>query len=441
MRQLFKIGLPISVQTVSVAIIQLSDVLMVSSLGANAVAAIGIATRWYFVLIMVSVGIGTATSILVSQYWSKGDKNTVAIVSNYAINLGCCAMIFLTILLNSFAKELLSLQTSDLAVIELGASYIYYATPVLITTHVIIIFEAVLRASNNSFLPLILGITTSLLNIILNAVFIYGFWIIEPMGVSGVALATSAARLIQLFIFVAIFLNTGYFAYKISAYDKGNRLFDKFFELCSMSIMNSIIWALATLAYQVIIGEMGTISLALLSILLPFEGLCQAIIFGFASACSIIIGQSLGLARFRYVKQLARTYMTFSLVIGLTISSFILVNQTFISFNFSADQEIYETTFRSLYITCIILTFRSYNMFMLSILRAGGEHRFCLKIETASMWLIGIPCSIAAVFYLNLSFIYVYFIFVIDETIKALLLFLKFKEYKWLRDLTVSNTH
>lgn len=69
-----KLAFPVALQSALVAILALADVLMVSDFGQTATAAVGIASRWHFVAIMIMAALATATGTLVSQYWGATIK-------------------------------------------------------------------------------------------------------------------------------------------------------------------------------------------------------------------------------------------------------------------------------------------------------------------------------------------------------------------------------
>ncbi|WP_406707406.1 MULTISPECIES: MATE family efflux transporter, partial [Vibrio] len=69
LRQIIRLGFPVAIQSALVAILALADVLMVSDFGKEATAAVGIASKWHFVAIMIMAGLASANGTLVAQYW------------------------------------------------------------------------------------------------------------------------------------------------------------------------------------------------------------------------------------------------------------------------------------------------------------------------------------------------------------------------------------
>ena len=99
-----KLAFPVALQSALVAILALADVLMVSDFGQSATAAVGIASRWHFVAIMIMAALATATGTLVSQYWGRDDKETAKTVTMQSLKFGSIIMIPVTILMVGFGS-------------------------------------------------------------------------------------------------------------------------------------------------------------------------------------------------------------------------------------------------------------------------------------------------------------------------------------------------
>ncbi|WP_412034672.1 MATE family efflux transporter, partial [Vibrio sp. Vb0932] len=141
LRQIIRLGFPVAIQSALVAILALADVLMVSDFGKEATAAVGIASKWHFVAIMIMAGLASANGTLVAQYWGRNDAVSAKTVTGIAIRFGLKVLIPVTLIITLGSELIMRLQTSDTRVIELGATYLWYAFPVLLLTHIVIVLE------------------------------------------------------------------------------------------------------------------------------------------------------------------------------------------------------------------------------------------------------------------------------------------------------------
>lgn len=436
-----RLALPVALQSALVAMLQLADVLMVSDLGKEATASVGIATKWHFVIIMISAGISTANGILVAQYWGRRDALSAKTVTNLAVKYGTWLMIPMTLLITVFSNYIMLLQTNDPEVIRLGSTYLWYSIPVLTLTHWIICAESSLRSSGNAMLPLILGGATVFINIGLNFWLIKGGLGVEPMGVAGAALATTIARIFQVLAIVFVLYRMRHWIITADVLPNISRLATSFRKLAIPATANSIIWGMGTLAYQVIFGQMGTTELAVFSMMGPFEGLCYSAFFGIAVACAVLIGQSLGNDEFGQAQGMAAWFIKWffagSVLLALCVYTF---RESILGFLNLTDPELYVLAAPAIVVFSVLLAIRMLNLVIIvGILRAGGENSFCLRMDFIAMWMVGIPFLAWGAFIVQWPFEYVYALMLTEEIVKLGLCFHRFLKRSWVKNLTLSH--
>jgi len=436
-----KLALPVALQSALVSILALADVLMVSDFGKEATAAVGIASKWHFVAIMIMAGLSVSNGVLVSQYWGINDRCSAKSVSLYSMRLGAVIIVPVTIAITLFSKFIMLAQTSDSLVIQLGSHYLWYSFPVLLLTHLVIIIESSMRSSGDVTTPLYIGAITVFLNIGLNFWLIKGGWGIEPMGVSGAALATTIARFIQIILMIFIMVAKQHWLVISSQIAHPKKLHRSFRKLAIPNASNGLLWAIGTLTYQMIFGHMGTTELAVFSMLGPFESLCYATFFGISVACSILIGQSLGRNHFKHAVQLTRVLVKFVLIFGLALGTVLLISREWILVLLHLDgKEFYVLSLPAISILCCGLWLRMLNLIIINgILRSGGDNLFCLRMDFIAMWLVGIPLTTYGAFIGEWGFSWVYAMLLAEEIIKFLLCFHRYLQQKWVNNLTISH--
>ncbi|MGF1682472.1 MATE family efflux transporter [Photobacterium minamisatsumaniensis] len=434
-----KLAFPVAIQSALVAILALADVLMVSDFGQSATAAVGIASKWHFVAIMIMAGLASANGVLVSQYWGNKDKVHAKTVTLQAMKFGAIIMVPVTFVITFFAPQIMQLQTHDFQVIEQGAQYLWYSFPVLILTHVIITTESSLRSSGDALLPLILGAITIALNIALNFLFIKGGWGIPAMGVAGAAFATTIARFAQVMMMWAVMAYRHHWLLTSRAIPNHQTLWMTYRKLAIPHSLNALLWALGTLTYQIVFGRLGTTELAVFSMIGPFESLLYSVFMGISVACSVLVGQSLGRNEFDAAQAMTAFFIKFVLIIGIGIGIFLYINSEFVIrwLNLDSD-ELLPYAQPAMIVISIGVTLRMLNMIIINgILRSGGENMFCLRMDFIAMWLIGIPVTTYGAFLGEWSFGWVYAAMLVEEVVKLSLCFNRYLKRRWMNNLTV----
>ncbi|WP_234496839.1 MATE family efflux transporter [Vibrio maritimus] len=436
-----KLGFPVAIQSALVAILALADVLMVSDFGKEATAAVGIASKWHFVAIMIMAGMASANGVLVAQYWGCSDKRSAKTITKLSMIFGAKLLVPVTFVITVFSSYIMMLQTTDTSVIELGATYLWYAFPVLILTHVVIVAESAMRSSGDAVTPLVLGAVTIVINIALNFWLIKGGWGVPAMGVAGAALATTISRLLQVLFIWGYLKARNHWLMREQVLDNATRLWASYKLLAIPTTLNAVLWAMGTLMYQVIFGHMGTTELAVFSMMGPFESLCYSLFFGISVACSILLGQSLGRDEFEQAFNMSKTFIKAVLVFGLLTGAGLLMGrETILSWLNLTTQELHPLASPAMVILCCAIWLRMLNLIIINgILRAGGDNKFCLRMDFIAMWCVGLPLTASAAFIFGLEFKLVYTCMLVEEVVKFSLCFHRYLKRYWMNNLTLAT--
>ncbi len=440
MSTMAKLAFPVAIQSALVAVLSLADVLMVSNIGMEATAAVGIASKWLFVAIMITAGVGSANGILVAQYWGKNDRASARSVTIMALKYGAKLIVPATIFITFFSSTIMLLQTTDVNVIDLGSQYLWHALPVLLLTHFIIVIESSLRSSGNALLPMMLAAITIAINIALNYLFINGGFGIPAMGVAGAALATSISRALQVAMFVFILYRRRHWLFSAPKLDYSAKLMSSFRTLAIPTMYSAVLWAMGTLSYQMIFGHMGTTELAVFSMLGPFELLCYSAFFGISTACSVLLGQSLGRDDFIEAIAMTRFFIKFVLTTGVVVSVAIVLGKDQVILWLNLDTPALRVLASpALSLFAMVIWLRMLNMVIINgILRAGGENQFCLRMDFIAMWMVGVPLTSIGAFVFNLPFAWVFGLMLVEEVVKFALCFHRYMQRTWVNNLTIT---
>lgn len=443
-QQIWVLAIPVAVQSMLISVLGMADVLMVSHLGSAAVAAVGLSAKLNFVLILVMAAIGTGCSILVAQYFGAGRHDRVQQTLTLSLVWGMAFMLPFTLLLGLFAEVFIRLGSSDPAVVTAGTAYLTWMALTLMTTQGIIVYESALRAVGKATWPLKYAAVAIGLNILLNYWFINGGLGIPAMGVTGAAIASVLARLLQVawMAWDVQRLTTLRVSRRSLIALKQPGLRQRFFTLCWPLVLNFTLWSMGSLGYHLIAGRLGTTPLAVMSLLAPIEGLYHALFFGLVNACGIMIGQRLGRGQFSEARWLANRFLLMapigSFVMGLIL---LLASPWLLAVMVPSDPITLQQTQWAMVAMCLGFWIKVFNMTAIQgILRAGGDSRFCLGMDMVALWLIGLPLTWIAAFVWQLPFTWVYALVLSEELIKALGVYWRVRKGYWLVNMAEQDT-
>jgi len=440
-KQSLKLAWPISLQSILVTMLGMTDIMMVAHLGDGAVASVGLSNRIQFVFLIILTGLASGVGILSAQYYGAGKINRIKQVIVMTIIIAILTLIPLILLNYLFAGDVLNLATTDSEVINTGESYLWVTMPSLFFVVLVMIFENALRGTGQVKFPMLLSMVAIFCNIVLNYWLINGGMGIDPMGVVGAAWATTIARFIHISLLVLFLIKMSHmifpFDIRLSAL-KNREDWVQFMGLVWPLMISFGVWSVGTFIYQLIYGRMGTTELAVMSLLAPVEGLLISFFFGFASACSILVGQRLGRNEFGNAWEIARNYaisaplVTFVLAL-LMIQFEYIVFKPYESLSSDTLAIAHDIYLLIAFGTCI----KVFNMTLsIGILRAGGDNKYCMLIDFTGMWILSIPLTFLAAFYFSLPLFWVALIAYSEEICKAFMFVLRMKSKRWLRNLT-----
>ncbi|NMP16037.1 MATE family efflux transporter [Thalassotalea sp. Y01] len=437
----FKLAWPISLQNTLVTMLSMIDVMMVSHLGNASVAAVGLGNRIQFVILILVTGLSWGVGILAAQYYGAGNQQKIRRSILMGIVLGIVALSPIIIASVIYADGIMAIGSKDASVIAIGERYLWITMPSLLFVTVSMVFENALRSTSEVKLPMLLSVVAIVLNIVLNYWLINGGLGVAALGVDGAAIATTVSRFFHMLLLIAVLIHIRHFLRPSSADIKSLNQFQPWKKLVMLvlPLMFSFgVWSVGTFVYQVIYGRMGTTELAVISLLAPVEGMFISVFFGFASACAIMVGQRLGANQFDQAWSIARSFITIAPVVALILGTVMLILEPIIFLPFNDMPESTLALASNIFVLIALGAWiKISNMTLaMGVLRAGGETKACLYIDTIGMWLISIPLTMLVAFYWQLPMFYVALAAYSEEVCKLLLFGWRTMQKKWLRNLT-----
>lgn len=440
-RQMFKLAIPIIIQNLLSAAVNSSDVIMLNYVGQSAISAVSLAANYSNILFMVYYGLGTGASLLCAQYFGKKNMQAIHAVEGIALRFSLAISALVALAAFTIPQRMLLLFTSDQELIAIGSSYIRIMGIAYLCWGVTEIYLAILRSIGRVTISMALNMLAFGLNILLNAVFIFGLFGAPKLGVTGVAIATASSRLIQLIACVIVsLLSKDVKLNPIYMFIRSKTLLNDFIHLSLPALGNDLSWSVAFSMYSVILGHLGTEAVAANSLVTVVRNVGSVFCFAIASAGTILLGRVMGQGELEKSKSYASGMLKMTVVAGavggvivLAVTPFVL---RFASLNDTAMHYLkYMLLINSYYIMGSAVN----TALIAGVFRAGGDTKFGLICDTIDMWVYAVPLGFFAAFVVKLPVLWVYFLLCTDEFVKWPWVIHHYRKGEWAKNITREN--
>lgn len=442
-RSLKKIAFPLAMQNLISVGVAMTDTVMLGRLGETAISASALANQLFFIFTFALFGLSGGTIVLCAQYWGKGDRQTISKIMGITLRFSLSIAVIFTGIGLIFSKEFMTLYTKDPGVIAGGVSYLHFVAPSYLFSAVTVIYLAVQRSMENVRISLVTSMTSFLVNVVLNSIFIFGLWGMPAMGVAGAALGTLIARGVELTIALVyqVFINKRFHFYFHHLFLWDRDLLRDYFRYSGPVILNESLWGAGISVQAAILGNLGKYATAAANIVSVVQRLTTVLIFGVCDSATVLLGKKIGAGDEEGAKREASTFVLLSGGLGL-ISSFLVL----VIGNVSVSAGVFSMTPLTEQYVRIMLYGAGTFVFLQSIsamnivgiMRSGGDTRAAMLIDVGTLWLVSLPVGLTAGYVLHFAPPFVYICMSCDELLKVIICLWRFKKDKWLHNVTRS---
>lgn len=436
----FSLAIPIALQNLLSSSLAIIDNLMIGRLGDIAVGAVGVSAQVAQLVNIFLFGITSGGTIFAAQYWGK--KDFEGIRRTYGLVMISCTVVSLiaAILITAFPKVVLGFYTNSQAIIEEGSKYLQIAGFSYVGIAVNLGFCTILRSTEEVKLPVISNLVSVAVNVIFNALLIFGLFGFPKLGIRGAAIATVIASLVNpIFIFTVSYLKK----YVLRAsfrqmftFPKG--FAGKFFSISLPVFFNEAMWALGVAGVNMVYGRMGESNIAALTITKTVENLAFVLMIGLCNACGVMIGKNIGEENYEkahcYAKRFTLLVPALCVLIG---GSIILLRPPILSL-FSLSEEAKHAAMILLLVFGFEMPLRNIPYIsIVGIFRAGGDTKKGMLFDVSFLWSLSLPVAIVLGLVLKWDFLLVYpLVLLVEDIPKSFFCIRHTLSGKWMRSVT-----
>ena len=434
--EIIRLALPMALQQFMTALVGACDAIMLGKLSQNAMSAVSLATQVTFVFNLFMYAFVTGENMFVAQYYGKGDyKGMSKIFSLVTKACGVVAVIFL-IGTFFFPRQIMAVLTNEEELITLGSEYLRVIGISYLLSSIAQTFLAIMKNCNAVNVSTLINSVMVILNIILNAVFIFGLFGCPEMGIRGAAVATVLATVVQVVWSVGYVLGRIQ-SVKLNLHRCEREITSHFWQKAIPLLINNLAWGIGFSMYSVVMGHLGTDAVAANGIANISKNLIVCFCLGLGNAGSIIVGNRLGANRLEEAKEAGGLLTRTAIIAGILSGLVLIILSPFITRMVDLTPTACGYLQKMLLICSYYIAGKSVNCMTIGgIFAAGGDSKFGMLCDSITLWCITVPLGCICAFILKLPVMVVYFVLNLDEIIKLPVVYKHYKKYKWIKNLT-----
>ncbi|MFR1809088.1 MAG: MATE family efflux transporter [Pygmaiobacter massiliensis] len=430
---LLKMTWPIFIELLLQMLVGNMDQIMLSHFNGTAVAAVGNANQIINVLVLTFTVINLAATILISRYLGAQDTKSVSQIYTLSVGVNLLLGVLLTVVLVGLRTPLLLAMKVPGEIRPEASAYLLITGLSMPFQALMLTFSAFLRAHARMKTTMLVTGIINIVNIVGNAAFINGIGPLPRMGAAGAALSTSICRVMGM-VLLGIAFYRSVPGEKIKASLLRPFPHDLLKKLLGIGLPTggeNLSYNLSQMACLVFVNTFGTYVVTTRMYCVMFAQVCYMLILAVSQAGQIIVSYCVGAKDFaRAERENARILRLFTpITVGVTVVLFLFAEPLFGVF--TQDPRIIALGKQILFVETFLEIGRCFNIVLVRNLQAVGDVKLTVSVGIASQWIIAVGVAWLLSVPAGLGLVGIWIAFAIDENVRAVILYLRWKHGKW----------
>lgn len=441
-KRMLAITIPIALQNVISLSVNMMDTIMLGQLGDVAVASANLGSQLFTILDVVGFGLASGAAVLIAQYWGKQDMVRIRQIIALTLRVVLVVSGLFALVGHFFSRQVLSLYTSDPAVIQSGSEFLSLLSLSFVLFSFSNCYIMCLRAVEQVRVSMIIYSCSFFINVFFNYCFIFGKLGAPQWGVRGAAFGTLMARSFELcatLVYMCFIEKRVRFTPRWLLNLKSG-LGMAYLRNSLPVVGNELLWGIGFSMINLTIGHMGASYTSAVSIVNVFNQLVSVFTFGMAAASAVVVGKTIGEGRIQDAHRAANSSVLVGLFLSFICMGLLLIGRPYFLGMYNVSQLAHDTASIMLVILALMQPFQSVGTVMIvGVLRGGGDVRTNLILDSGLLWCFAIPLGIVSAFVLHLPAPVVFFLMRSDNILKSIAGVIRLRSGKWIRVVTANN--
>jgi putative MATE family efflux protein len=326
-KALFTLAIPMIAGMFVQIMYNIADTAFVGRLGADAIAALTFSFPLFFILISVNSGIGIGMSSLISRLLGAKNKDEAENVAMHGLFISISMAIVLSVTGILTLDHVFRGFGASEAVVPLAVDFMSIILFAIVFMFVSFIINSLFAAQGDTKTPMKMQITSLVVNIILEPIFIY----VLGLGVKGAALGTLVAFVVSLSIGIYFIRKKSYLRLRWSAFKFTPRIIKEIYSVGGAATLMMLLISIYTMFINRFMSHYGTEYVASFGIVVRLESVATMPVMALSMALVTLVGMFYGAKRFDLLKDIIHYSMKMGVLFTSTIGAlFFLIPHPFL---------------------------------------------------------------------------------------------------------------
>ncbi|MBY7666976.1 MULTISPECIES: MATE family efflux transporter [Vibrio] len=386
-RQLLQMTWPMMFGVLSLMSFQLVDSAFIGQLGVLPLAAQGFTLPIQMIIIGLQVGLGIATTAVIARALGAGQIRYAKQLGGLVVAIGSIGVALFSVIIYLLRHPILALLSAPESVYQIVDSYWIYWLVSAWVGAVLYFLYSLCRANGNTMLPGTMMMVTSILNLILDPIFIFTF----DLGIEGAALATILAFGIGVFVVAPKVSKRHWMLFDWSDLDVGKSI-RSISHIMGPAMISQLLPPLSSMLATKLLASFGTAAVAAWALGSRFEFFAMVAILALTMSMPPMVGRLLGAGQLQDIRKLVRVACQFILGFQLIIAVVTYLLSGHLAVLMTSEQSVESILHWHLMIVPISLGPLGICMLMVSVSNALAKSYTALTISALRLFVFFLPC-------------------------------------------------
>ena len=373
-RQIVAFTLPLIASSLLQALYNMVDMVIAGRFaGPSAISAINNSSQLLVIITKIAIGITTGGSVLIGQFYGGKDNKSREEATGTLVSLSAILGIAFSLILYALSGEILKLLQAP--AYDEALVYLRICSAGMFFVYIYNAFSSLLRAVGDSRTPMRIVVMTTILNVVLDLIFVGSF----KMGVAGAALATVIAQILSAVLSLAAIIKERELI-RFTAEFLRIRM-EMLRQTLKVGIPSAVQMTIAGFSWLVVtylINRYGTDISAGNGVAIKIKDMCQLLISAMSTGAVSVIAQNLGARLYDRAKEVMYTAMKMAFVVSLVTIVLVEFAGPWLAAIFTDDQAVISNAVLNMRIEIVGQVFYAIFMIYHAMMIGAGHSTFAM---------------------------------------------------------------